>query len=199
MNLKKFIPFVAIATLVLAGILSCGKGEKTTTPQAKVAMNKPIVMHTSTVTLNATVEAVDLENRTFTLKDESGNTQTFQVKQENAPLDKLKPGMPVKMTVASKDLYYVAAEGSRIPENVSEAEMEKAGTGADKGIVVTREQTQSYTVKAVDAEKRTLQLSADGGNPFELQVQENAVDLSKLKPGDTIVNKSVQVITIMIQ
>jgi hypothetical protein len=197
MSLKKLIPFAVIATLVLGSILGCGKGEKTATPQEKVAMNKPIVMHTSTVTLNATVEAVDMENRTFTLKDESGNTQTFQVKQEDAPLDKLKPGMPVKMTVASKDLYYVAAEGSQIPENVSEAEMEKTGT--DKGIVVIREQNQSYTVKAVDTEKRTLQLSADGGNPFELQVQENAVDLSKLKPGDTIVNKSVQVVTIMIQ
>ena len=197
MSFKKWIIVLGVMMLGAIWMVGCGKGEKAETPGEKAAPNKPLIMRTSTVTLNATIESVDLENRTFTLKDESGNTQTFQVKQPDAPLDELKPGTPVKMTIVSKDLYYVAAEGAQIPENISEAGVEKSES--EKEITVTRQQTQNYVIKAVDAQKRTLQLSTDNGNPFELTVQDNAVDLSQLKPGDTIVNKSIQIITMTIQ
>ncbi len=195
-SMKLITVFLSIF-LIAALAVSCSKGEKSAqTQEAKVAVNKPLVSRTSTVTLNATIEAVDLQNRTFTLKDESGNTQVFAVKNPQVPLEKLKAGMPVQMTISQKDLYYVAVPGSEIPAEEKMADVKSTESQAGQTISVTKTQTQTFTVKGVDVEKRMVTLAGEDGSPFELEVQQDVSNLDKLKVGDTIVNKSVQVVTV---
>ncbi len=183
--------------LMAAVVVSCSKGEKSAqTQEAKVAVNKPLVTRSSTVTLNATIEAVDLQNRTFTLKDESGNTQVLKVKNPDVPLEKLKAGMPVQMTISQKELYYVSAPGAETPADEKIADVKSTEGTEGQVISITKTQTQTFTVQSVDVEKRMITLAGEDGSPFELQVQPDVANLDKLKAGDKIVDKSIQVVTV---
>ena len=197
MNFKKMSRLLGIFFLFTALVLGCSKGEKTAqTQEPQAAVNKPLVERSSTVTLNATIEGVDYEGRTFTLKDEAGNTQVFKVQNPDVPLEKLKAGMPVQMTIFQKDLYYVAAAGTEIPVDEEMAEVKSTEGEEGQKISVTKTQTWTNTVQAVDLEKRIITLAGEDGSPFELEVQQDVTNLDKLKPGDKIVTKSIQVVSV---
>ena len=108
--------------LTLSGLLlGCGETEtadQAAETQAETQDVKPSVERTSEVTLNAVVEAVDYDARTFTLKDEGGSTQSFEVRNSEVPLESLKQGDNVTMTIYEEELAFVTEPGAELPADV---------------------------------------------------------------------------------
>ena len=108
--------FTTFLILTLSGLLlGCGKTEtadQAAETQAETQDVKASVERSSEVTLSAVVEAVDYDARTFTLTDEDGNTQSFEVRNSEVPLENLKQGDNVTMTVYQEELVFVTEPGA---------------------------------------------------------------------------------------
>jgi len=193
MNLSKHI-FTMLLILTLSGLLlGCGQ---TGTPDqtAETQGVKPSVERSSEVTLSAVVEAVDYDARTFTLKDEGGSTQSFQVRNSEVPLQNLKMGDNVTMTIYEEELAFVTEPGAELP---SDLEINAVGT-TEGNITVTNVKQMTSTVLAIDVENRMATLEADGIPQFTVPVQDDVKNLENVKVGDKVVTYITQVVSVTI-
>lgn len=199
MNFRKLtLPVLLILT---AGwfVTGCGQGEKSgETAQTAEQMEKPSVERTSEAVLSAVVEAVDYEARTFTLKDEGGNTQTLAVKNPNVPLEQLKAGDAVIMTIYQKMVNYVAAPDEATPPDAALRTVGGPMGAEDQNITVVNAQQMTTTVEAIDVENRMLTVVDAEGTPLTLPVQDDVQNLDQIKVGDKIVTQITQVISVAV-
>ena len=148
--------------------------------------SKPGVVAIDSITSKATVEDVDLKNRTVTLKDEEGNTEKVKVGPEVKRLDEVKKGDTVKTTYYQSAIIQVRkpTEGPsrRDKEVLVRAPRGQAPAGA---LVNTSEITA--TIQDIDYEKRTVTLKGPEGNVRTLKVSPDVKNLSDVKKGDELV------------
>jgi len=174
-------------------LLGCGQTE-TPDQAAETQDLKPSVQRSSQVTLSAVVEAVDYDARTFTLKDEGGSTQSFEVRNSAVPLENLKEGDNVTMTIYEEELAFVTEPGAELP---SDEELIAVGT-TEGNITVTNIKQMTSTVLAVDVENRMATLEADGIPEFTVPVQDDVTNLENVKVGDQVVTFITQVVSVTI-
>jgi hypothetical protein len=174
-------------------LMGCGQAEKTD-QTAETQEMKPSVERSSQVTLNAVVEAVDYTARTFTLKDETGSSQSFQVRNPSVPLEKLKKGDNVTMTIYEEELAFVAAPGTELP---SDEEIKAVGT-TEGDITVANVKQMTSTVQEIDVETRMATLVDEDGTPLTISVREDVKNLDKVKVGDKVVTQITQVVSVSI-
>lgn len=111
MNLNKHT-WTLLLILTLSWLpLGCSQTEQPD-QTAETQGAKPTVERSSEVTLSALVEAVDYDARTFSLTDELGNTQSFEVRNPDVPLEDLKEGDNVTMTIYEEELAFVTEPGA---------------------------------------------------------------------------------------
>lgn len=193
MNIHKIIMTALIILLLSWLFMGCQQGDKTDqtaeTPELKTSVER-----SSEVTLSAVVEAVDYKARTFTLKDEGGSTQTFQVRNPNVPLEKLKKGDNVTMIIYQEELAYVTTPDAELP---SDEELRAIETTKGDITVATVKQMTS-TVQALDVENRIATLVDADGIPLTVPVQDDVENLDKVKVGDKVVTYITQVVSISI-
>lgn len=198
MRLNKISLLLIMAVgLWMAGC--AGEQQPEAAAESPAAEDKPSVQRSSEVTLGAMVEAVDYDARTLTLKDEAGNTQTLKVRNPSVPLEKLKAGDNVKMTIYQEEVAFVAMPGAELP---SDDELTAVGTAkgqSDKNITVVQANQRTSTVEAVDAASRMVTLVDADGTPLTLPVQDDVQNLDKLKPGDKVVTQTTQVVSVSIE
>jgi hypothetical protein len=181
-------------------IQGCGQGEKTGQSDEQSAMDeKPSVERSSTVTLSAVVDAIDYDKRTFTLKDETGSSQTFTVRNPSVPLEKLKKGDNVKMTIDEIEVVFVTTPGGEIPSDEDIKAVGTSGTGDENTIKVTNVKQMTSTVESIDIENRIVTLLDADGVPLTLPVQDDVKNFDKVKVGDNVVTKVTQIITVTIE
>lgn len=200
MNLRQLM--LPVLLILTAGWLltGCGRGEQSgETAQTAEQMEKPSVERTSEAVLSAVVEAVDYEARTFTLKDEDGNTQTLTVKNPDVPLEQLKAGDAVTMTIYNKTVNYVAAPDEATPPNVSMKAVETPEGQEGQTITVMNAQQMTTTVEAIDVENRMITLVDAEGLSLTLPVQDDVQNLDQVQVGDKVVTQVTQVISVEIQ
>ena len=174
-------------------LLGCGQTE-TTDQAAETQDVKPSVARSSEVTLSAVVEAVDYDARTFTLKDEGGSTQSFEVRNSAVPLENLKLGDNVTMTIYEEELAFVTEPGAELP-----ADAELTAVGSTEGnIIVTNVKQMTSTVRAIDVENRLATLEAEGIPEFTLPVQDDVKNLENVNVGDQVVTIITQVVSVTI-
>lgn len=196
---RLLIAIMMILSLTLF-IQGCSQGEKTGQMEQQTAMgDKPGVERSSTVTLSAVVDAVDYEKRTFTLKDETGASQTFTVRNPSVPLEKLKMGDNVKMTIDEKEVIFVATPGAEIPSDEDIMAVGTSGTGDENTIKVANVKQMISTVESIDVESRMVTLLDAEGVPLTLPVQEDVKNLDKVKVGDKVVTKVTQIVTVTVE
>ncbi len=177
-------------------VMGCNQGEQVAEEPA--SDEKPSVQRSSEITLSAVVESVDYEARTFALKDETGSSQSFTVRNPNVPLEKLKAGDNVTMTIYQEEVGFVAAPGEEIPPDAKMSAVGATGAEAEKNITVVNVQQRTSTVEAVDVESRMVTLVDQDGTPLTLPVQDDVKNLDKLKVGDKVVMQTTQVISVEI-
>jgi len=181
-------------------VQGCGQGEKTGQMEEQTAMgDKPSVERSSTVMLSAVVEAVDYDKRTFTLKDETGSSQTFTVRNPSVPLEKLKKGDNVKMTIDEKEVIFVATPGAEIPSDEDIMAVGTSETGDENTIKVANVKQMTSTVESIDVESRMVTLLDAEGVPLTLPVQDDVKNLDKVKAGDKVVTKVTQIVTVTVE
>ncbi len=193
MNLRKHY-LTILMILTLSGLLvGCGQTEEPD-QTAETQGEKPSVERSSEVTLSAVVEAVDYDARTFSLKDEEGNTQSFQVRNSEVPLQDLKMGDSVTMTIYEEELAFVTEPGAELP-----ADAELTAVGSTEGnIIVTNVKQMTSTVRAIDVENRLATLEAEGIPEFTLPVQDDVKNLENVNVGDQVVTIITQVVSVTI-
>jgi hypothetical protein len=199
MNLRQLmLPVLLILSLgwLLTG---CGQGEKAGETAETVKQDeKPGVERTSQVILSAVVEAVDYDARTVTLKDEEGNTQTLQVRNPSVPLENLKAGDQVTMTISQKQVSYVAAPDEELPSDEILRAVGASQGEQDRSITVVNAQQMTTTVEAIDLENRMVTLVDADGTPLTLPVKEDVKNLENLQVGDKVVTQITQVISVSV-
>ena len=157
MNLGRHLLTISLMFTLSWLFLGCGQTDQPD-QTAETQGAKPSVERSSEVTLSAVVEAVDYDARTFTLTDEGGNTQSFEVRNSEVPLQDLKQGDNVTMTIYEEELTFVTKPGAELP---ADAELTAVGT-TEGNIIVTNLKQMTSTVRAIDLENRLATLEADG-------------------------------------
>jgi len=128
----------------------------------------------STKTLKASVEAVDPETRTVTLKGEDGESRTFQVGPEVKNLKQVKVGDDVNLQYKEALAISVSKPepGTQpSPPAASEATT-RAAPGEKPAASVARGYTVTATVTAVDKAASTVSLKGPKGNTVVLKVKD---------------------------
>jgi len=140
------------------------------------------------ISRTATVQALDLEKRELTLKDELGNETTVTVDKAVKRLDEVKVGDEVTakyyVSVAA-ELREPTAEEKKKPLMVVE-EAAKASKEAAPGAAGLRMIKVVATVEGLERPTRLLTLKGPRGNYLTVRARD-VKRLEKLRLGDTIV------------
>jgi hypothetical protein len=137
------------------------------------------------VEIQATVTAIDKENRTVTLKGPRGNTKMLTIGKEARNFDQVKVGDMV--TIAYMEAITIKlekTEGAKPGKTVTE-ELQRAEPGDKPGGKLKSKTTVVGTVTAIDAETQMVTLRGPEGNELDLKVKDPA-KLKIIKVGDLV-------------
>jgi hypothetical protein len=140
-----------------------------------------------TRTAIATVEKVDREKRTLTLKDEQGKTKTVNVPEEVQAFERVKKGDKIRMTYKESVALAVHRPGEAKPEQKVKETTERI-EGAMPGRSMERKQTVSAEVVSVDPKRNMVRVKLPQGQTKELTVQDPDVRerLKEMRPGSVV-------------
>lgn len=153
-------------------------------PPAAPSSELPAAAVAGVTTVTATVDAVNLDTREITLKNENDNLVKLTVGEEARNLPQLKVGDVV--TFEYYELLAVALEPttSVIRERVEREEVGRAPLGAKPAGQVEKTVDVIGTVSAIDAKGRAVTLRGPERSLI-LNVAKD-VDLSQIKVGQTV-------------
>ena len=160
-----------LALVTAATVLAIAAGLAAQTP-------KPV---TESVTMSATIEAIDRTSRLVTLKGEKGNLATMYVGEEMKRFDELKVGDRVTATYTESVAVAVRQPGQPAPTSGSEV---KRSTDTPGG-TATVQDTITVTVVSVDKANRSVTVKRTDGAEMSMRV-ENPKNLELVKAGDTV-------------
>jgi hypothetical protein len=151
------------------------------------AKAKPKVTRSQTKTLNATVTAVDQENRTVTLKGADGEERTFKVGEKVRNLPQVKVGDEMITQYQEALAVYVKKTdpGQVLPSPTTAEASTRANVGDKPAASVARTTTITTTVTAIDKAAHTVTLKGPEGNSRTIKVQDPK-NLEGVNIGDTV-------------
>jgi hypothetical protein len=145
---------------------------------------KPAKAVVGTVKLRGTIDAIDKEKGTVTLKGPKGRTITLDV-QDKSKFDVIKVGDPVVATYTEAVAFQVRKAGTAAPSaSVQEARV-SSKPGENPAGAVGREVTMTAAITAIDKKARTVTLKGPQGNSETVKVQDPK-NLEGVKVGDMV-------------
>lgn len=164
-----------IATLSLAAamILGCQSNDELSTDYDRTevyAEGVPGGAVGEIEELTASVTAVDPVKRTFTLKDDQGNSRTFQAPAEMHNFDQLKTGDRVRAMVALERIAYLREPGETANDGAAGV-LATAPLGAKPGMLVADTMEITAVVKGMDTTLRTATLQFADGSERTIKVR----------------------------
>lgn len=164
-----------IATLSLAAamILGCQSNDELSTDYDRTevyAKGVPGGAVGEIEELTASVTAVDPVKRTFTLKDDQGNSRTFQAPAEMHNFDQLKAGDRVRAMVALERIAYLREPGETANDGAAGV-LATAPLGAKPGMLVADTMEITAVVKGMDTTLRTATLQFADGSERTIKVR----------------------------
>jgi hypothetical protein len=162
--------------------------------QEKKPTGKPgVVVASSSIT--ATVEAIDYDKRTVTLKGPKGNLVTLKVGPEAKNFNQVKTGDRVRARYYDATAIYVrkpneppfAEEGSAI---------QLAPKGAKPGAVAVETREMTARVEDIDYKTRTVTLRGPQQKTATLKVDKSVKRFDEVKKGDEIVIRHTEAMAI---
>jgi hypothetical protein len=153
--------------------------------QTRTITKKRSVEKQRTVTLTATVQAINLEKRMVTLKGSKGKAFDVKVAEEVKNLPQVKVGDKVTVKYFEAMAVRVLKPGEKgvIFEKIGGVATAKPG--AKPGAVAGSETTTTAKVVAIDKKKPSVTLQGPEGNNVTVKV-ENPKNLKKIKVGDQL-------------
>ena len=165
-----------LANVFLAAVLSGVTPSPGGAAQQSIPESRP-------VTVTATIEAIDRENRVVRLRRPGGETVDVRVPGDLAAFRALKVGDPVSATYTEALAVRVRKPGDPAPAAApATVTQRKEGT---PGSETRREQTFAFTVTAIDPKVPSITLKGPKGRVETMMVRD-PTQLQGVKVGDTI-------------
>jgi hypothetical protein len=190
--MKKIIILLIVVVfgLVMAnGIMA----EEKTAPKAA----KPSGIKEHTMSVKATVEAIDLPTRVVTLKDSKGNVFDLKVGEEAQNLPQVKVGDLVYVKYYESLVFQVTKPGQASTMGASSS-VARAKPGEKPGGTVANQVTVTGTVEAIDAQKSHVRLKTPDGKTKEIKVKDPK-NLKNVKVGDEVVFTYTEALAISVE
>jgi hypothetical protein len=165
---------------------------------AKKDAGKPGAVVADSVTMEATVTALDAANRTVTIKSADGTTKTFKVNKEVRNFDQIKAGDKVKATFVESIAVFVR----KSDEKASASEMKTVGVaplGSKPGIFAVDTFEITAKVQDIDYRKRIVTLKGPEGNTRAFKVDKTVENLDKVKVGDELVLRVTDAVAVAVE
>ena len=142
---------------------------------------KPYVSEAAVSTLNATVESIDPATRQITLKDDSGQSLSFEVDRRVRNLERVKVGDEVSAAYVEAVEIEVRDAGKNAQAAADASDWEESPDGT-----FSRAATLTAVVDRIDKKKGTVWLRGPRGKvvPFLVRDRKN---LENVKIGDQVV------------
>jgi len=149
--------------------------------------SKPgLVAGASAEHVSATVVAVDVNNRSVTLKDSRGRVDTLYVGPDVKNLEQVKAGDRVVVWFTRGFALQLQQPGAApVPPSAS-AVATTAAPGQKPSAQAEATVTGTVTIKAIDMKSRIVTLESEGGALFRVKAGKG-VQIDKVKPGDKLV------------
>lgn len=186
--MKKMTGYLAFAVAVLA--MAPVLAQQSTKPAQAAPASAPPAAHdhpavgaVASVTVQATVEAIDLKTREVTLRREDGEVVTLIVSEEARNLPQLAKG---DIVTASYEVGLVVALGppGKDPVRVDDTQAVRAAPGEKPGGAIQQTVAVTATVVGIDMATRTVTLKGPK-QTVSLPVSKD-IDLTKVKLGDQV-------------
>jgi Cu/Ag efflux protein CusF len=185
-----------ILSLLTAGLLSLSfsayaleEGEQADEPGAVAGR---------LVEVTATIEAIDYENRTVTLKGPE-RTVTLKVDERARNFEQAKVGDTVTVEYFESVALMLESAGGETPPPAEFAAVERAPLGEKPGISAIDTRDITASVEAIDHDARTVTLKGPEGNTLTLEVGDNAPNFDKVKVGDQVRARYTQALAISVK
>lgn len=149
----------------------------------QLAQASQTVTKSESVSATATIQAIDKANRLVTLRDEKGAEDTMVVGPAMKRFDELKVGDKVKVTYYESLVLQVRKPGDAA-KPADDAKLTK-GTGASPSGTLSRQQSTSVDVLAIDQKLPSITVKTADGRTVTRKV-ENRKNLEGVKVGDKI-------------
>ncbi|MEK1907065.1 MAG: hypothetical protein AAAB13_14910 [Pseudomonas sp.] len=124
--------------------------------------------------LQASVTAIDTAKRSFTLKDDHGNSRTFLAPPEMHNFEQLKVGDRVRAVVALERIVYLRQPGEAATDGAAGV-LATAPLGSKPGMLVADTVEITAVIKAMDTKLRTATLQLPDGSERTVKVRPDVV------------------------
>lgn len=138
----------------------------------------------TSVTVRGTIDAIDKEKGTVTLKGPQGRTVTLEVR-DPSKLEAIKVGDPVVATYVEAVAFQVRKSGTAAPGVSVQESRASSKPGETPGGAIGREVTATVTITAIDKKAPTVTVKGPQGNTETFKVK-NPKNLEGVKVGDLV-------------
>jgi hypothetical protein len=158
----------------------------------------PAVGAADLVTVTATVEGLDLDKRTVTLKGPEGNVETLKVGKEVRNLPQVHVGDQVVVNYYQAVALAVTKPGQAAPGATVTQAAARAKPGEKPAGGVVTQVTLTATVEAMNKEASTVTLKGADGTMHTLKVRDPKV-FADVKVGDEVTATYTDALAITVQ
>jgi hypothetical protein len=185
---RLFVLFLVCAMVLTVTPVALAKEKSAGKPGAVVA---------EVIALEATVEAIDYQKRTVTMKGPEGKTKTLTVGKEVKNFDQIKKGDKVKAEFIEEVALFVRKPTD--PPDAAEANVVGiAPKGKKPGMFTVNTAEITANVEAIDYKKRTVTLKGPEGNLVTFKVDKSAKRFKEVKKGDQVVLRYTEAFAIAV-
>jgi hypothetical protein len=198
-RVRELISAAGASILSVAMLMLC---PAVSTPATAQASSMAGIGSSETVSVRATVKAIDLNTRTVTLVGPQGNTLMLKVGEEVRNLAQVRPGNEVIARYNASVTYVLAPRGAKLPDDSVSMAGARAAPGQMPSGAVGAKVVVTATVVGVDPVAHTLQLINPAGglirsvNVVTPQGQES---MKMIKVGDTITGVISEAVAVSVE
>jgi hypothetical protein len=168
-----------VPTIALGAGPSAAPQVAQTTPQA----TKPKTQEATVVTVRGTVEAIDKEKQTVTLKGPK-RTLTLQVRDPKK-LEAIKVGDPVVAKYTEAIAFEVKKPGTATPGVSAQQTVTTSKPGETPAGAISEQVSVTVTIVAIDKKAGTVTIKGPDGNTETVKAR-NPKNLDAVKVGDLV-------------
>ena len=189
--MKKSI--LALTAILATGLLA-GCSTTTTPGEAKTEIR---VITSGVLTVSATIEAIDYQNRLVTL-DNGHEQEVIYVSAEVKNFEQLEVGDQVEIDYKGSTAVFVQERDGKARIQSSK-ELDRNNEGDKPGVeVIATVQTISDIV-ALDKEARVVTLKGPNGKELTMPIVDDNIDLTDIDVGDQVVVVHTRAVAIVIR
>jgi hypothetical protein len=173
---------VLMAGVFLAGFCACA-----TTQQETAIADKPGGIVAEVGIAKGTVEAVNYDARTFTVKDAEGDSHFIKAGPEMINFPQIKVGDEVIAKAAQSIAIFVDKPEGKPAASANQGGMVMlAPIGAKPGMVAVKVMEVTAIVQNINYDKRTVKLKGPDGKTITTKVDPSVKKFDNIKKGDMV-------------